>query len=125
MKKISLEQVFKLHTKMMNATGGEAGIREVDLLESALYNAFATFDGIELYKTVEEKCANICFGIIKNHPFLDGNKRMGIYVMLTLLEFNGVKLRFTQSELVDLGLGIASGKYQQDYIYNWIKIHRC
>ena len=74
MKRISIDQVIALHQKMIDATGGVNGIRDKNLLESALNNAFATFDGIELYRSIEEKCANICFSIVKNHPFIDGNK---------------------------------------------------
>ena len=107
MRMITVNQALNLHKKMVEATGGGEGLRDIDLLESALYNAFATFDGEELYKTIEEKCSNICFGIISNHPFIDGNKRMGVYLMLILLEYNGINLSFTQNELVDLGLGVA------------------
>jgi death on curing protein len=123
MKRISTEQVLSLHRKMISKTGGDDGIRDKNLLDSALSNAYATFDGIELYQKVEEKCASICFSIVNNHPFVDGNKRMGIYVMLILLEYNGIALRYTQKELVKLGLGIAEGTYKQDYILNWILKH--
>lgn len=121
MKMISTDQVIALHQKMIDATGGINGIRDINLLESALNNAFVTFDSIELYQTTEEKCANICFAMIKNHPFIDGNKRMGIYIMLILLELNNINMEFEQNELVDLGLGIAEGRYNQESIYSWIK----
>lgn len=123
MKRLSVEQVIELHKKMLNTTGGADGIRELSLLESALNNAFATFDGIELYKTTEEKCANICYCVVKNHPFIDGNKRMGIYLMLILLEYNGQKVTYTQDELVSLGIGIANGSYLQEFIQQWIMRH--
>lgn len=124
MKRISMEQVILLHQKMIKATGGDDGIRDKNLLDSALSNAYATFDGIELYQTVEEKGASICFSIINNHPFVDGNKRMGIYVMLILLEYNKIKIRYTQKDLVDLGLEIAEGIHKQDQILSWILNHR-
>lgn len=124
MKRISIEQVLTLHKKMILATGGEDGIRDINLLDSSLSNAFITFDGVELYNTTEEKCANICFCIVNNHPFIDGNKRMGIFVMLILLEYNGIKLNSTQKELVELGLSIAEGKYKQNDILDWIIKHR-
>jgi death-on-curing protein len=120
MKKIPIDLVLKFHAKMAKSTGGDSGVRDINLLQSALNNAFSTFDGYELYKTVEKKCANICFCIINNHPFVDGNKRMGIYVMLILLEYNGIVLNFTQQELVDLGLGVADNRYGQEDISNWI-----
>lgn len=124
MKHVSIIQVLQLHTKMIQATGGADGVRDQTLLESALYKALSTFDGKGLYLSIEEKCANICFCIIKNHPFIDGNKRIGLFIMLILLEYNNVILRYDQRELVNLGLGIADGSFAQDYIVNWIKEHK-
>lgn len=124
MKRISLNRILQLHTKMIIATGGDSGVRDIGLLDSALSNAFATFDGKELYKSVEEKSASICFSIINNHPFIDGNKRMGIFVMLVLLEYNDIKLNYNQEALVNLGLGIAKGDYKQDDILQWILEHK-
>ncbi len=124
MKHVSIIQVLQLHTKMIQATGGVDGIRDQTLLESALYNALSTFDGKELYPTIEDKCANICFSLVKNHPFIDGNKRIGLFIMLILLEYNNVILRYDQNELVNLGLGIADGSLNQEYIMNWIKKHK-
>lgn len=124
MKHVSIIQVLQLHTKMIQATGGVDRVRDQTLLESALYNALSTFDGKELYPTIEDKCANICFSLIKNHPFIDGNKRIGLFIMLILLEYNNVILRYDQSELVNIGLGIADGSLNQEYIINWIKKHK-
>ena len=124
MKGITVEQILRLHKKMADVTGGAEGIRNIDLLESALNNAYATFDGDELYPDVEDKAASTCFSIISNHPFIDGNKRMGIYVMLILLELNEIKIVFNQNELVSLGLGIAEGRLKQPDIRNWIQEHR-
>ena len=123
MKRISIDQVIALHHKMIDATGGVNGIRDKNLLESALNNAFATFYNIELYQSIEEKCANICFAIVKSHPFVDGNKRIGIYIMLILMDYNGINLKYEQNELVDLGLGIADSRYNQEFIIDWIKKH--
>lgn len=123
MKHISIAQVLQFHTKIMQATGGEDGIRDHTLLESAFYNALLTFDGKELYPSIEEKCANICFCIVKNHPFIDGNKRMGLFIMLVLLEYNNIKLTYNRTELVELGFGIADGIHNQEYIIKWIKQH--
>ena len=112
-----------MHEKLIKATGGSNGLRDERLLESALENSKATFDGLDLYPTIEDKCTTICFSLVNNHPFVDGNKRIGVYVMLVLLEYNGIKLNFTQKELVDLGLGIATGELKQNDILNWIKNH--
>ncbi|SMB80686.1 death on curing protein [Desulfonispora thiosulfatigenes DSM 11270] len=123
MKYITVDYIIKLHKKMIATTGGSDGIRDIQLLHSAIENSRATFDGVELYLTVKEKCASICYSIINNHSFVDGNKRMGIYVMLILLEYNGIKLSFKQEELVNLGLNIAKGKFTKDEILNWINEH--
>ena len=123
MRYISISYIIKLHEKLIKATGGSNGLRDERLLESALENSKATFDGADLYPTIEEKCTTICFSLVNNHPFVDGNKRIGVYVMLVLLEYNGIKLNFTQKELVDLGLGIATGELKQNDILNWIKNH--
>jgi death-on-curing protein len=123
MKRISLNKVLQLYKRMIDATGGSSGIRDMGLLDSALSNAYATFDGVELYPTVEQKCSSICYSIINNHPLVDGNKRMGIFIMLILLELNNIKLKYSQAELIDLGLGIAKGLYKQDFILEWIMLH--
>lgn len=79
MKYISVEYILKLHEKMINTTGGSHGIRDINLLKSAIENSKATFDGQDLYPEIQDKCANICFNIINNHPFVDCNKRTGLY----------------------------------------------
>ena len=124
MKRLTLEQVLAFHEKMIKSTGGSAGLRNKSLLDSAISNAYATFEGNDLYQSVEEKCANICYNVVKSHPFIDGNKRMGVYIMLILLEYSGIKLLFKQSELVEFGLGIAEGKLNQSEIVDWIQKHR-
>ncbi|MGH4049817.1 MAG: type II toxin-antitoxin system death-on-curing family toxin [Clostridium sp.] len=93
-------------------------------MKSSIENSKVTFGGEDLYKTIEEKCSNICYCIINNHTFIDGNKRAGIYVMLILLEYNQIKLSFTQKELIDLGLGVAKGEVKQENITQWIKSHK-
>ena len=124
MKYISIDYILKLHEKLIIATGGSRGIRDIELLESAIENSKATFAGEDLYKSNEEKCCSICYSIVNNHAFIDGNKRIGIYVMLVLLEYNGIKLSFTQKELIDLGLGIATGELKQENVLAWIKNHK-
>ena len=87
--RLSKEKVLLLHRLMAQETGGSIGVREEGLLESALEAAFATFGGVELYPTVEEKGARLGYNLISNHAFLDGNKRIGMLVMLVFLEVNG------------------------------------
>ena len=124
MKYISVQYILKMHEKLISATGGSEGIRDIELLKSSIENSKVTFGGEDLYKTIEEKCSNICYCIISNHTFIDGNKRAGIYVMLILLEYNEIKLSFSQKDLVDLGLGIAKGELKQENITQWIRNHK-
>lgn len=105
------EKVLLLHQILAQTTGGAIGVRDQNLLNSALSSVYATFDGVELFPSKEEKAARLAYGLISNHPFVDGNKRIGIYVMLTFLELNGLKVVADNDEVVDLGLGIAAGKY--------------
>ena len=91
MVKFSQEKVLLLHRLITEETGGDPNVRDVALLDSALESAFATFDGKELYSTKEEKGARIGYALISNHAFVDGNKRIGMYMLLTFLEVNGIK----------------------------------
>ncbi|MDY3302901.1 MAG: type II toxin-antitoxin system death-on-curing family toxin [Clostridia bacterium] len=119
--KISKEKVMLLHQLIAEETGGGVGVRDEGLLDSALNNAYSTFGGEELYKTKEEKAASLGFSLISNHAFVDGNKRIGVYVMLTFLEAEGIKMNCTNADVVDLGLSVADGKMKYDEILKWIK----
>lgn len=119
--KISKEKVLLLHQLIAQETGGGVGVRDIGLLESALNNAYATFGGEELYKTKEEKAASLGFSLISNHAFVDGNKRIGVYVMLTFLEAEGIKMNCTNKDVIDLGLSVAAGEMKYDEILAWIK----
>lgn len=118
--KLSKEKVLLLHQLIAQETGGGVGVRDVGLLESALSNAYATFGGEELYKTKEEKAASLGFSLISNHAFVDGNKRIGVYVMLTFLEAEGIKMNCSNDDVVHLGLSVAAGKMKYEEILNWI-----
>lgn len=104
------EQVLRLHQKLLNATGGMAGVRDETILDSALSAAFQTFDGIELYPSTVAKIARIAYGLVCNHPFVDGNKRIGTYVMMVLLELNKIEADFSDDDIIRIGLELASGK---------------
>lgn len=122
--KFSKEKVLLLHQLIAEETGGDVGIRDTGLLESALENVYATFDGEELYKTKEEKGARLGYSLISNHAFVDGNKRIGVYVMLTFLETNGIEISCTNDEVVKIGLGVASGKISYEQLLKWVKEHK-
>ena len=120
----SKEKVLLLHQLMAEATGGDVGVRDEALLESAIENIFATFDGIELYPSKEEKAAQLGFSLISNNAFVDGNKRIGMYLMLSFLELNGIKIDATNEEVAKLGLDVASGLADSKDILKWIKAHK-
>lgn len=119
--KFDKEKVLLLHRLIAEETGGSVGVRDTGLLESALNNAYATFDGEYLYKTKEEKAASLGFSLISNHAFVDGNKRIGVYVMLTFLEAEGIKMNCGNNDVVNLGLSVADGTMKYDDILDWIK----
>lgn len=122
--KFSKEKVLLLHQLMAEATGGDVGIRDEALLESAIENIYATFDGVELYPSKEEKAARLGFSLISNHAFVDGNKRIGIYVMLSFLELNGIKIWASNEDVVNLGLSVADRSANYDDILKWIQTHK-
>lgn len=121
--KFGRDKVLLLHQLITAETGGSVGVRDLGLLDSALESAYATFDGVDLYPTKEEKAARIGYSLISNHAFVDGNKRIGVYVMLTFLEVNGIRLEATNDEVAALGIGIASGKTNYDELLSWISAH--
>lgn len=121
--KFGKEKVMLLHRLLIEETGGEDGIRDIGLLESALEAPYATFDGKDLFRTKEEKAARLCVGLISNHAFVDGNKRIGVYVLLTFLEVNGISLETTDEELIGIGLSLAKGEMKYEELLVWIKAH--
>ena len=118
--KFSQEKVLLLHKLITAETGGDPNVRDIALLNSALESAFQTFDGQELYPTKEEKGARIGYALISNHAFVDGNKRIGMYVLLTFLETNGIKIHPTVDDVARVGLAVAAGKMQYEDLLEWI-----
>ena len=121
---LSKEQVMKLHASLIKATGGSEGIRDEGLLDLALNNPFQSFDGKELYPSIQAKAARLCFGLVKNHAMLDGNKRLGAHIMLIFLALNGYELSYSQKELSDVILALASGDIGEKEILQWIIEHQ-
>ena len=121
---LSKEQVLKLHASLIKATGGSDGIRDEGMLDMALNNPFQAFVGKELYPGIQAKAARLCFGLVRNHAMLDGNKRLGTHVMLVFLALNGYELSYSQKELCDLILALASGDIGEKEILQWIIGHQ-
>ena len=124
MTKISSEKIKLLHQLMAEATGGSIGVRDEGLLDSAVESAFTTFDGIELYPSKEEKAAKLGYSLVSNHAFVDGNKRIGVYVMISFLELNGIHIESSDEDVIALGLGVADGSMSQEDVLGWIEKHK-
>lgn len=122
--KFSKEKVLLLHKLMAEATGGSVGVRDEGLLDSALEGAFAGFGDKEFYPSKEEKGARLGYTLISNHAFVDGNKRIGMYVMLTFLEMNGIRIKCSDEELVQAGLSVADGSMSYEELLQWVIDHK-
>lgn len=123
MKKLSKQQVLKLHEMLIAQSGGSLEIRDDGLLESALNAPFQSFGDTDLYPSLLEKAARLGYGLIKNHPFVDGNKRIGTHTMLVFLAINHAELAYSDEELISLILGIAAGEYDDKHLLNWLQQH--
>ena len=122
--KFSKEKVLLLHQLIAQETGGSVGVRDEGQLNSALEGVFATFGGQEPYPSKEAKGARLGYTLISNHAFVDGNKRIGMYVMLTFLEVNGIRLDCTNQEVASVGLAVAAGKMSYEELYDWVIAHK-
>lgn len=124
MKKLSKKQILMLHTQLIQQTGGSEGVRDYNLLDSALETPFQSFGGDELYPTIQAKAARLGYGLIKNHCMIDGNKRIGTHAMLVFLALNGIELKYTQKELYETILDVAAGKTEYEDLLQWILDHQ-
>lgn len=123
MKRLTKFQVIQIHSMLIQETGGIDGIRDDGLLDSALNSPFQSFDGEDIYKTIQAKAARLGFSLVNNHAFLDGNKRIGLLIMMTFLEMNGIIVECSNEELIELGLGLASNKLDDKDLLGWIIKH--
>ena len=122
--RLSKPQILLLHEQLIAETGGSSGLRDEGMLDSALNTPFQTFAGKDVYPSLQQKAARLCFGLVKNHPFVDGNKRIGAHVMLVFLALNGIELQHTQAELSEVILQLAAGPLQSTDLLDWILSHQ-
>lgn len=120
---LSRRHLLLLHELLLAETGGADGIRDEGLLDAALESPYGGWHDEEFYPGVEAKAARLAFGLVANHPFIDGNKRIGVLAMLVLLDLNGVTLDVTDGELVRLGMSLAQGEADTHDVLNWIHEH--
>jgi death-on-curing protein len=124
MKKLSKKQILMLHTQLIQQTGGSEGVRDYNLLDSALETPFQSFGGDELYPTIQAKAARLGYGLIKNHCMIDGNKRIGTHSILVFLALNGIELKYMQKELYETILDVAAGKIEYEDLLQWVLDHQ-
>lgn len=124
MKNLTLEDIIYINELTIKKHGCSSGIKNQSLIESSLNSELATFAGEDLYPTLEDKISMISYSFIKNHGFNDGNKRVGCIVLLTLCHKNNIPLKPSQQELINLGLGVASGTLGKDAIKSFILKHK-
>lgn len=118
-----LQDILNFHSDLERQFVLSPGIRNIGLLESAISTAFQSFDGYDLYPTVYEKAAQLCRGIAKNHPFIDGNKRTALHCMFIYLKANGYIINATLEEKKSLIIDIASGEKSYEDAVNWLRMY--
>ncbi len=123
MRYLNTKDVLLLHHLAIENAGGSHGIRDLNLIESAVNRPRASFAGKDLYPTIFEKAAALCQSLIKNHPFVDGNKRTALYAAMTFLELNGYKFVAEQEEVVEFGVKIDNENLSLAEIAAWFKTH--
>lgn len=123
--KLTKQQVMLLHRDIIVESGGSAEIRDEGLLDSALNAPFQTFSETELYPTIVEKAARLGYSLIKNHAFVDGNKRIGAHTMLVFLALNGVEVEYEDKDFIQLVLGAAAGEISDEQLLTWLQAHIC
>lgn len=124
MKILNKRQILMLHQHLVDETGGSPGLRDEGLLDSALNAPFQTFGDTSAYPSLQQKAARLCYGLVKNHPFIDGNKRIGAHAMLVFLAVNRLELSYTQQELSDIILQVAAGEKEYDDLLVWLLAHQ-
>lgn len=120
---LTKRQVIALHSLMIKESGGIDGLRDEGMLDLAMNQPFQTFDGIELYPTVIDKAVRLGYSLITDHPFIDGNKRIGTHAMLVFLDINGIELSYNDDDLINLILQIASGSADDRILNTWVRDH--
>lgn len=122
--RLSKHQILLIHDQLIAETGGSSGLRDEGMFDSALNAPFQSFGGEDMYPSLQQKAARLCFGLVKNHPFVDGNKRIGAHAMLVFLALNGIELRHSQTELSDVILQLAAGEIESADLLRWILAHQ-
>lgn len=121
--KLTKNQILTLHKILIQKFGGVVGVRDENLFDSAANSPFQTFGGQDLYPTLKEKAACLCYGFVKNHPFFYGNKRIGTHVMELFLKVNKVNLNCTNEDLIKIIFGVADNSVTYEEFLNWLEAY--
>ena len=123
MKILTKKQILLLHTDLITHYGGSDGIRDEGLFDSAINTPFQSFGGEDLYPTILQKAARLGYGLVKNHPFIDGNKRTGTHTMLVFLDINNISLEYEDDDLIKTILEAADGTLNENQLLLWLQNH--
>jgi death-on-curing protein len=123
MRHLSLAEVLELHRMLIEQTGGAAGLRDLGALESAVAQPRMSFGGTDLYPSLVEKAAALCFALVKNHPFVDGNKRVAHAATETLLILNDFEIDAATDEQEQLVLALAASQLSREELVEWLRAH--
>lgn len=120
---VNIDYVITLHSHIIQCSGGVDGLRDYNLLESAISAPMQSFGGNDLFPSELEKIVRLGFGLASNHAFVDGNKRIGAMVMQLLLNWNGYSIKISQDELADVFIGVADGAVDMPALLRWTQTH--
>jgi len=117
------EDVISFHKRIIEVSGGKSGIKDEGLLDSAINSIYQTFDKKDLYPTLIEKAARLCFALNLNHAFIDGNKRIAMHMLAVFLRFHDVIYQPSNTEVIRVGLELANGAMTYDQLLHWVKLN--
>ena len=117
----TIQDIYELHNQLEESFILSSGVRDENLLASAVNTPFQTFMGNDLYPSIYDKAAQLCYGIVKNHPFTDGNKRTALHSMYVYLIINGFDITATQQEVEDLIINVAAGNKTNVELAQWLR----
>ena len=120
MRYLTMAEVLDLHRRVIEQSGGAEGVRDLGSIESAVVQPQMTFGGDELYQTIESKATALCFSLVMNHPFMDGNKRVGHAAMETFLVMNGFELSADVDDAENVILNLAAGDLSREQLLEWV-----
>lgn len=123
MRYLSISETLELHERLIASSGGAKGIRDLGALESAVSQPYTSFGGQDLYPDVVAKAAALCFSLVMNHPFVDGNKRVGHAAMETFLLLNGFEINSEVDEQEKIILSLAAGQFDRNNLVSWLREH--